>query len=56
MNNNENSDPSNVFQQPIGCFDVDQKDVYIDLLSRKLCPIHSTPLVLKKEIRLGVEV
>ena len=53
MNNNGNSDPSNVFQQPIGHFDVDQRAVDINLLFRKLCPIHSTPLILKQEIRLG---
>jgi hypothetical protein len=47
------SDSGNVRQQPIGYFDVDQRDADIDLLYRKVCPFHSTPLTLKKEIRLG---
>lgn len=53
MNNNGNSDSSNVFQKPIGYFDVDQRYADIDFLSRKLCPFHSTPLILNQEIRLG---
>ena len=44
---------SKVFQKPIGYFDVDQRDADIDFLFRKLCPFHSTPLILNQEIRLG---
>jgi hypothetical protein len=35
----------NVLQHPSGHGDVDQTDVVIDLLSRKLCPVHLSPLV-----------
>ena len=53
MNKIGNSDSSNVLQRPPGYFDVAQRDADIDLLSRKLCPFHSTPLILNQEIRLG---
>jgi hypothetical protein len=46
-------DLSNVFQHPSGHCDVDQNDVCIDLLFRKLCPVHLTPLVLYKVTSSG---
>lgn len=46
-------DPSNPFQHPSGHGDYDQNDVCVDLLFRKLCPVHLTPLVLRKVTRSG---
>jgi hypothetical protein len=46
-------DLSKIFQHPSGHCDVDQTEVCIDLLSRKLCPIHLTPLILRNVYRLG---
>ena len=43
----------NVFQHPSGHGDYDQNDVCVDLLFRKLCPVHLTPFVLRKVTRLG---
>jgi len=42
----------NVLQHPSGHGDVNKKDMCIDLLSRKLCPIHLTPLILRNVYRL----
>ena len=39
-------DLSNLFHHPFSHGDVDQKDRWINLLSRKFCPLHLTPLVL----------
>lgn len=44
---------SSVFRHPSSHYDVAQKDVCIDLLSRKLCPIHLTPLILRNVHKLG---
>ena len=43
----------NVLQHPSGHGDVNKNDACIDLLSRKLCPIHLTPLILRNVYRLG---
>ena len=43
----------NVLQHPSGYDDVKKSAVCIDLLSRKLCPIHLTPLILRNIFRAG---
>jgi len=47
MNNNGSPHPN------IGYFEVSQRDKDIDFLSRKICPIHSTPLSLDHGFSLG---
>ena len=53
MNKNGVWKLGNVLQHPSGHGDVSEKDLCIDLLSRKLCPMHSTPLILRNVYRLG---
>ena len=53
MNKFGNLGLTNKLQRPLGYFNVSQRDRYIDFLSRKLCPIHRTPLTLRKMIRLS---
>ena len=43
----------NVLHHPSGHGDVNKKDVCFDLLYRKLCPMHLTPLILYNVYRLG---
>jgi len=43
----------NVLHHPSGHGDVNKRDVCFDLLYRKLCPMHLTPLILYNVYRLG---
>ena len=43
----------NVLQHPSGHGDVKKNDVCFDLLYRKLCPMHLTPLILRNVYKLG---
>lgn len=48
-------DLDSVLRHPSGHGEINEIDLCTDLLSRMLCPIHLTPLVLRKVTRLGDE-
>jgi len=51
MKDQETLNMNNVSHHPFSKGDIYQKDRIIDLLSRKICPVHLTPLVLYNVFR-----